>query len=317
MKLGIDIGGTKIAVGLVNDEDKLIHKDSTPTLSERSSDEVIKSMAELAKRVVLDAGASINNIESIGVGCPGILDKEKGIVIYSNNIRWDYVELRKGLSQYFDKPIFLNNDANCAALGEYAAGAAKGYSSALTITLGTGVGGGYILNGKIHSGFNNAAGSFGHTVIVSGGALCTCGRKGCLEAYASVTGLIRMATEAAQADNNSKLADLICQGIALDGKNIFDCVKAGDKTATEVLDKYVCYLGEGVTNFINELQPEVIVIGGGISKDKEYLIEPLKTIAARDVFCKGVPLPDIVPACLGNDAGIIGAAFLKVYEGNY
>lgn len=314
MKLGIDLGGTKIAAALVDDDYKIVRKASTPTLHKRHYSEIVKDMAHLALRLIDDSGISIDDVEYVGIGCPGILDRSKGYVLYSNNIRWDHVDLFGEFTKHLDIPLYMDNDANCAALGEFVAGAAKAYTSALTITLGTGVGGGLILDGKIYSGFNAAAGSFGHEVIISGGALCTCGRCGCLEAYASVTALIRMAGEEAKRNPESKLAQLLADGGSFNGKNIFDCAKSGDVSAKELVDQYIFYVGEGITNFVNVLQPDVIVIGGGLSKEGEYLLAPIKKQVAQNVFCKVVRQPEIKIASLGNDAGIIGAAFLKEYQ---
>ena len=203
-------------------------------------------------------------------------------------------------------PWYVDNDANCAALGEFLAGAAKGTRSAVMMTLGTGVGGGIVLDGHIYDGVNHAGAEIGHTVIQSGGVLCTCGRRGCLEAYASATALIRMAKEKAEKEPNSLLA----QADKLDGLTIFTLADQGDRAAQEVIDTYLFYVAEGITNVVNIFQPDVVVIGGGICGQGERILAPLRRQVAADVFCKQVSVPDIVIATLGNDAGLIGAAFL-------
>ncbi len=308
------MGGTNIAAAVVDDAYRIVAKGSVKTFKDRPYAQIIGDMAQLALLLTQQAGCSPEEIMAIGIGSPGILDTQTGYILYSNNIPWENVDLCGEFRKHFDRPIFIANDASCAALGEYIAGAAQNYDSALCITLGTGIGGGFILNGKIYSGFNSAAGSFGHTTLISGGALCTCGRRGCWEAYGSVTGLIRMAKEQATAHPSSTLAALCAGGVELTGKNIFQAAKAGDAVAKSVVDQYIFYVAEGITNFVNVLQPEVITLGGGISHEGDYILQPVKQYVRRDVFCKHIKLPEIKIAQLGNDAGIIGAAFLQEYR---
>ena len=314
MRIGIDLGGTNIAGGLVDDNCNIIVSKSIPTGRERPAPEIIGDMAGLIIDIVKTAGVSFDDITSIGIGSPGISDRVTGRVIYSNNIRWDNISLTDEIKHYIKKDVFLDNDANCAALGEFAAGAAKGYDSAVIITLGTGVGGGIIIDKKLHHGFNSAANHIGHMSIVSKGERCTCGRRGCWEAYASVTALIRMAEEAAKANPESKLNGILNQHGRLDGRSIFQAVQAGDRAANDVADQYYYYVADGVTNIANILQPDVIVIGGGLSNLGDYLLEPIIDQVKKDVFCKEVPIPVIKIAGLKNDAGIIGAALLEDYQ---
>ena len=214
-------------------------------------------------------------------------------------------------SQKIDKPVFIENDANAAAYGEYVAGAAKGAKNAVCITLGTGVGGGIIIDGKIYSGSNFAGAEIGHSVISVDGPQCSCGRKGCFEVFSSATGLIRMTKEAMEADKDTKMWEIAGSIDGVDGKTAFDGFRAGDKTATDVVNKYINYLGCGLTNVVNIFQPQVLLIGGGICKEGENLTKPLLEYIARESYC-------IDPNCstkldiakLGNDAGIIGAAYL-------
>ena len=191
--IGIDLGGTNIAVGLVDEDCKIVHSDSVPTLKERHWSEIIKDMAALSLKVLAESGHTLDEVKAVGIGCPGSIDKENGVVVYSNNIVMDHVPMAEELRKYIDLPVFLENDANAAALGEYAI-YGEGSDSFVFMTLGTGVGGGIILNGKVWSGFNGAGAEIGHQSLVYNGKPCTCGRRGCLEAYASVTALIQQTT---------------------------------------------------------------------------------------------------------------------------
>lgn len=309
-RIGIDIGGTKIAAGLVDEDYQIIKKASIPTLHERPYMEIIEDMARMVEALVKDAGVPKEDILGIGIGCAGTPDKENGTILFSNNLGWYDVPLARELGQMLSLPVHLDNDANAAALGEVLAGAAKGARSAVMITLGTGVGGGIILDGKVYDGVNHAGAEVGHTVIVSGGEPCTCGRKGCYEAYASTTALIRMAERAARSHPESQLAASLNENGSLNGLLIFGAVHAGDETAKKVLSEYLFYVSEGVINLVNIFQPEMIVIGGGISSQGELILGPVRRQLAQDVFCKAVSLPEVVCATLGNDAGIIGAAYV-------
>ena len=312
--IGIDLGGTNIAIGIVNEDYSILKKGSVPTDSHRPWQDIVKDMASLIEKLMKETGTTMDEIKEIGIGSPGTPDIEKGVVLYSNNLGWDMVPLREELNKYIDKPVYLDNDANCAALGEFLAGAASGLDSAVILTFGTGIGGGVILNDRIWSGFNYAGGELGHVVIKTGGQPCTCGRNGCWDAYASMTGVIRQGNEAADAHPESELAKLRASGTKLNGRNIFEVAKAGDDVAQQVVDQFIFYIAEGVVNVINIFQPEAVVIGGAIANEGDYVLEPLRKYAKRDVFCKQVKLPQIIRAKLGNDAGIIGAAFVGDYQ---
>ena len=305
-RVGIDLGGTNIAAGLVDENMNILCQMSVPTLSERPYQEIVRDMAVLVRGLVNMGNISMEEVESVGIGSPGTPEKETGNILYSNNLGWYDVPLLPELAKYIPVPLKVDNDANCAALGEFLAGAAKGCKSAVMITLGTGVGGGIVLDGQIYDGVNHAGAEIGHTVIVSGGELCTCGRRGCWEAYASATALIRMGKEAAAANPESLLAGYE----KLDGLAIFTAADQGDAVAQEVIDRYLFYVAEGLTNVVNVFQPEAVVIGGGICGQGERILKPIREQVAKDVFCKQVSVPQIVTATLGNAAGIIGAAFL-------
>lgn len=310
--VGIDLGGTNIAIGLVDEDGKIIHKDSVPTHKERSYQEILKDMAMLALKVIKDAGIEINEVKNIGVGSPGTPDCKNGILVYNNNLNFRNVPLRNELQKYIDLPVYLDNDANCAALAESVAGAAKGAQSSVTITLGTGIGGGVVIDGKIFSGFNYAGAELGHTVIMVDGEQCSCGRKGCWETYASASALIRQ-TKKAITENPDCLINKLVDGdlSKVDAKVAFDAAKQGDETGKKVVDQYIKYIAEGLINVINTFMPEILVIGGGVCKEGEYLLQPLREFIKEGVYGReDIPQTVLKTAQMGNDAGIVGAAML-------
>ncbi len=315
MKIGIDLGGTNIAAAIVDDNHGIIVKDSVPTGNHRPFEEIVYDMGALCLALTEQAGIHMRDIESVGIGSPGTPDIPNGRILYSNNLHWDNVPLCDELRKFIGhQNIALDNDANCAALGEYIAGAGQKYRSSVMVTLGTGVGGGIIINDRIYSGNHSAGGEIGHVVIVADGVRCTCGRKGCWESYASVTGLIRMGNEAADAHPDSQLDERRKADGHLNGRNIFEVAKSGDAAAKDVVDKYMFYVAEGITNLVNIFHPEAIVIGGGLSNEGDYLLNPIRAQVTLDRFCKHVPVPEIIKAQLGNDAGIIGAAVVGSYQ---
>ena len=315
MKLGIDIGGTTTTVAVVDDGYRIVSKNCMATQGERDSAAVVKDIADLAFKTVKDANLSMDDVSSVGIGSPGIVDKSTKSVLYSNNIKWKNVNLCDDISKHIaNKRMYIDNDANCAILGEWVAGAARGYSSAVMVTIGTGIGGGIILNGKIHNGFNSAANVIGHMSIVSGGRMCTCGRRGCWEAYASATALIRTADQVARVNPRSELSYVKARDGELNGKNIFETARNGDREATDIVNGFMFFIAEGITNIINILQPEIVVLGGGVSNEGEYLLDNITRQVRSDVFCKDIELPKIKIAKLKNDAGIIGAASLGVFD---
>jgi len=309
--IGIDLGGTNIAVGLVDENGKIIHKDSIPTLREREYQDIIKDMAMLSLKVIKDSGVDIKDVKSIGIGSPGTPNSRDGILVYTNNLKFRNVPMRTEMQKYVNLPVYIDNDANCAALAESVAGAAKDVEHSITITLGTGIGGGVVINNKVYSGFNFAAAELGHTVIVVDGEQCTCGRKGCWEAYAAATALIRQTKAAAQANPDSLINKLVNGDLSkIDAKTAFDAAKQGDETGKKVVAQYIKYLAEGLINVINTFQPEILVIGGGVCKEGEYLLKPLKELVDKGVYSRDVPQTQIKVAQMGNDAGIVGAAML-------
>ncbi|MBQ9893933.1 MAG: ROK family glucokinase [Ruminococcus sp.] len=309
--VGIDLGGTNIVAGVVDEEYNIIAKASTKTNCPRPEKEIADDMAKMALEAVKNANLTIDDIEWVGVGTPGIANSATGIIEYSNNLGFKNTPMVKYIQETIDKPVFIENDANAAAYGEFVAGAAKGAKNAVCITLGTGVGGGIIVDGKIYSGSNFAGAEIGHTVIEVDGAQCSCGRKGCFEAYSSATGLIRMTKEAMEQFPDSKLNDMANEKGKVTARTSFDCMRAGDKVAKDVVDKYIKYLAAGITNTINIFQPDVLCIGGGVCNEGDPLLLPMKALVKEEVYTRNSEKnTEIVIAKLGNDAGIIGAAFL-------
>jgi len=310
--IGIDLGGTNIVAGIVDENGKILVKEKAKTNLPRPAEAVIDDMILVSKKAVASAGLTMDQIESVGVGTPGTANKKTGIVEYSNNLAWQDVPLVDMLKKGLNKTIYIENDANAAAFGEYLAGAGKGYNSLVAITLGTGVGGGVITDGKILTGFSYAGAELGHTVIVAHGKRCTCGREGCFEAYASATGLINLTKEAMRRDKYSAMWDICDADLnKVNGKTAFDGMRVNDQTAKKVVDLYIDYLGIGVANMINIFQPEVLCIGGGICKEGDNLIKPLlEKVIPQTYARKEENRTKIVVAALGNDAGVIGAALL-------
>lgn len=314
--IGIDLGGTNIAVAIVSDGGEIVAKDSTPTLRERDVDEIIKDMASLCLKLLKEKNINLDNINSIGVGSPGIPDPVNGVIVYANNLNFDNTSVRNKLQKYINKPVYVENDANLAAIGEYEFGAGKKYKDLVAITLGTGVGAGVIIDGKIIGGSFHAGAELGHIVIQVGGEPCTCGRNGCWEQYSSATALIREAKRVASTFPDSKLNEISKNNINnINAKMVFDAMELGDEKATELIENYYDYLASGLVNIINIFQPEVIVIGGGISAQKEKLTKPLREKMVKEIYGgENAFKTHIKTATLGNDAGIIGAAMLYKFQ---
>ncbi len=309
--IGIDLGGTNIKVGLVNENYEIVEMASTPTNLPRSAEEIVKSMVDTMWKVLNTAKVTIGEVNSIGIGTPGVANRNSGVVLYSCNLDFRNVNLRELFKKYLDKPLYVENDANSAAFGEVLAGAGKGYKDVIVVTLGTGVGGGIIIDGKIYTGFNFCGAELGHNVIVYNGRQCGCGRKGCFEAYSSATALINMTRESMEEHKDSKMWEIAGSLENVDGKTAFDGMRADDAAAKDVVNMYIDYLGCGLTNIINTFQPEVLLIGGGICKEGKNLTDPLNEYIKREAYCVDAERSTKLDICkLGNDAGIIGAAFL-------
>ena len=310
--LGIDLGGTNIALGIVDEAGHILARCSVPTGAARPAEEIIASMADAAKALMRETGIPAEEIASAGVGSPGGVDRESGIVLTACNLPFANTPLAELLRSRLGMPVYVDNDANCAAWAEAAAGAAAGTRHSVTITLGTGIGGGIVIDGKLYGGFNNLGGEFGHAVIEADGELCPCGRRGCLEAYASATALARDAERAAEKDPTSLLQRYREDG-RFTAKSVFDAAAVGDAAAKAVLDRFIHYLALGLVGVIKIFQPEIIVIGGGVAAAGDALLQPLCEAVMREAYRPHVPefrRTKLTLAKLGGDAGIIGAALL-------
>lgn len=310
--IGVDLGGTTIKVGLVDENYTIIDKKVIPTLGQRSSSEVLKDMAMVCREIIEKHNLQEKDIHSIGIGCPGIASPKDGIIHFSSNLNFEEVNVREEIQKYIDVDVYVDNDANCAALGEVINGAAKGEEDVIVVTLGTGVGGGVIIGGKVYSGAFCGAGEVGHHIIALEGRPCGCGRKGCWEQYASATALIRDAKEAATKNPDTAMIALAeNQSIEnINAKVVFDAAQNGDQVAGEVLDQYFKYVAHGVTNLINSMQPGMVVLGGGMSAQKEKLTQPIRRYVEKQMYGGLTLQTRIEAAVLGNDAGIIGAALV-------
>ena len=309
--IGIDLGGTNIKAGVVNENYEIISKATTKTLLPRPAEEICADMAKVSLEAMEQAGLKLDDIQSVGIGTPGTANSETGIIEYSNNLGFLNLPVVELMQKHINKPFYVENDANAAAYGEFIAGAAKGANDAVCITLGTGVGGGIIINGKIYSGFNFAGAEIGHTVVDPNGPECTCGRKGCFEVFSSATGLVRMTKEAMLEDKASIMWQMNEEDGKVSARTAFNAMRAGDRAGKAVVDKYIRYLACGITNTINIFQPDILCIGGGVCNEGDPLLLPLKELVAKEVYTKNsAKNTEIVIAKLGNDAGIIGAAFL-------
>ena len=315
--IGVDLGGTNIAVGIVDENCRIVKKASVPTKPERGADAIVSDMAETAKNLLMELSIPLSEVKSAGVATPGTADTDRGVVVYANNIPLRNYPLADELSKRLGGiPAYIENDANAAAKAEAFAGVAKGAKYSVMITLGTGLGGGIVIDGKVYSGFNYAGAELGHVVIEKDGRQCSCGRRGCWEAYSSATGLVNITrdrvAEAMKAGRKSSIIDKIDGDLAkISARTAFAEMKAGDELGAEIVDEYISYLACGIVNIINIFQPNVLSIGGGICNEGEALTKPLREKVFAETYSKGdIPNTEIKIASLGNDAGIIGAAVL-------
>lgn len=313
--IGVELGVTNIVAGIVDKYGRMIRKDSAPTLKDRPYEEIIRDMAELIKRVLHDENVDIRSVRYIGVGCPGIPDIAAGTIVRNYTLNFINTPIREELQKYYDLPVFVENSANCAALAESVAGAAEDIEFSVTIKVGNGIGSGVIINNKIYSGFNFAGAEIGHMVIAMGGEPCTCGRKGCWEAYASATALINHARTVVKNNPDSLIYQMVEGDLSkITVTAIFEAAREGDNTCMDITHEYLKYLGEGIVNIANILMPEVIIISGEISKQGEHLLKPLREILCERIYSKDIRQPELKTAELGSAAIVIGAAMLGLYR---
>lgn len=312
-RIGVDLGGTNIAVGVINDKFEIISRSNTKTNIPRPAEEIFADIVKCAKDAVSKAGIDMGEVASIGIGTPGSCDKKNGVILYANNLYFDNVPAAELINKELPGvPVYIENDANCAALGEALAGSGKGKRSFIAVTLGTGVGSGIVLDGQVLTGCNDAGGELGHMVIKFDGEPCNCGRIGCWERYASATALVNQTKAAMLEHKDSVMWELAGGDIEkAGGRTAFDAMRKGDKWGKEVVDTYIRYISVGTTNIVNTFQPEMICFGGGICNEGETLLAPIREHVARERYSKKQEIQtEICRATLGNDAGIIGAACL-------
>lgn len=311
MYIGIDIGGTNLVAGVTNGMGQILDKVSRPVNKEWTAEEICAQTALLARQAAEISGTAPEKIKAVGVGLPGLVDNEAGVVLKTPNMPFDQTPFRELFKKEWDVPVYLGNDANCAAIGEYWAGAAKGCDPALVITLGTGIGGGLIVGGKLFTGYANSGMEVGHMCIHPNGVLCGCGSRGCWEQYGSATALIRLTQEEMERNKESMLWDC-AEGdrFKVTGRTAFQAARAGDSSASRVLYRYLQGLSVGLINLINVIHPEIVCLGGGVSNaEDDLLLDPLRELVTKGCFDKAAP-PRIEKASLGNDAGVVGAAML-------
>ena len=309
--IGIDVGGTGIQMGVVDEKGQIIAKGAIVTRTDIPFEDQVKAMADCALETLEKSGHTLIELASIGLGIPGIADQKTGVVPFCTNLGWKNVPLRETFQKYIDKPIFIDNDATVAGLAESVAGVSANTDSSVFLTLGTGVGAGIVIHGKVWSGFHGVGSEVGHMIMEIDGEPCSCGNRGCLERYTSATAIIRMAREAVAKHADSLIMSL-CGGdpSLINAKMVFDAAREGDEQGLKVFRRYARYLGQAIATIVNFFDPEVIVLGGGVSKAGKFLLDAVREEAPKYCIYKSMPISRIELAELGPDAGIIGAAML-------
>ena len=311
MYVGIDVGGTNLVAGLVDEAGAIVHKSTCPVNRDWTAEQLTRQLAKLSLQAAEEAGCPLSELQAAGVGLPGLVNNKTGVVVKTTNMPFYNTPFREMFQEDLKIPVYLGNDADCAAVGEYWAGSAKGCDPAVVVTLGTGIGSGMVKGGKLYTGFGGAGMEAGHMIIQPNGVRCGCGNLGCWEQYGSATALIRLTREEMEYSRDSLLWEL-CGGDTrkLEGRTTFQAVRQGDATARKALDRYLEGLSMGLINMVNVLFPEIVCLGGGISNaDDDLLLNPLRELVHRGSFDKD-HLPRIERASLGNDAGVVGAAML-------
>lgn len=311
--LGLDVGGTCMVAGIVDENYRIIAKESLATRPGRPIDEITADMAEVSRNAVRQAGLPLAALSSWGIGMPSYVNPKTNLLVHANCFGWKNVPIYDYLQKHLSLPIYIANDANCAAYGEVIAGAARSYTDAILLTLGTGVGGGIIIGKKIYCGYDRMGAELGHTKLVYDGCRCTCGQKGCLEAYCSSTALTRILKEALKTRPHSLIRELAGEDDSgLNGKILFEAARREDALAREIVEAYIDRLAAGISTFITIFRPQVVILGGGIAGAGDLLLKPLNERLHSCTFAAAeIGVPPVIRAALGNDAGLIGAALLE------
>ena len=311
VRIGIDVGGTGIQFGAIDENMNILAEKSNPTTTSVSFSEQVARIADAVVATASAAGFSADQIDRIGVGIPGISDPVTGDIVKCPNMGWFHVPFRQEFMKHLSVPLYIENDANVAALAESAAGVSAGTSSSVFITIGTGIGSGIILNGRIWNGFHGIGGELGHVIFGLNGVPCTCGNHGCLERYCSATALIRMGREAVALQPDSLILRSVGNDLTrIEARTVIDAARENDPVAVEVYGRWISQLAQAIAGVVNLLDPEVIVLGGGVSKAGDFLLNPLRSEFRKYVLYSDQPLPDLRIAVLGSKAGIIGASML-------
>ncbi len=311
-RLGVDVGGTFIKAGVVDESYAILHKVSVPTGGGAGYQDVVANIAHAAELAANEAGLEAKDFVSVGIGIPGLMNPRTGVVISAPNLNgWHDVPFLEAIQKLLPIPVYVGNDANCAVVGETLAGAAKGCENVVMLTLGTGVGGGIITDGRLFTGGHGLGAELGHMALQMDGTVCGCGMKGCIEAYCSVTALVKQTLRAMEADPDSAMHGYAKEAGLVDGRTAFECSKQGDKAAMAVVENYCKYLANAIGSLVTLFRPDVVLIGGGLSNQRAYLMDKLNALVPRFVFASDIiGQPPVVRATLGNDAGTIGAAYL-------
>ncbi len=299
---GIDLGGTNLKLGLVTAEGEVVARHRCPTEAEGGADHVLARMADAVRDLCDTAGVDLADVPAVGVGSPGPLDTRAGVVVFSPNLKWHDVPVRDRLRAALDRPVVLENDANAAAYGEFRCGAGREVDTLVVLTLGTGVGGGMILDGRLYRGTNDTGAELGHLIVAHGGRRCACGAEGCLEAYASATAVLDRTRERIEAGEASSLAG------AFTSKDVFDAATAGDALAAEIVEETAGYLGAGITSILHAVNPQRVALAGGMAGAGEPFLARIRAAVDRLAFERARKVVTIVYTALGDDAGLIGAA---------
>ena len=312
LRLGVDVGGTFIKAGVVDENYAILHKVSVPTGGDASYQTVVENIAHAAELAAREAGLTVKDLATVGIGIPGLMNPRMGVVVSAPNLNgWHDVPFLEAIQKLLPVPVYVGNDANCAVVGETLAGAAKGSENVVMLTLGTGVGGGIVTDGRLFVGGQGLGAELGHMALQMGGNTCGCGMKGCIEAYCSVTSLVKQTRQAMAAAPDSAMHAYAKEAGLVDGRTSFECSKMGDKAAIQVVENYCRYLANAIGSLVTCFRPDVVLIGGGLSNQRAYLMDKLNALLPQFVFASDIiGVPPILRATLGNDAGTIGAAFL-------
>ena len=312
LRLGVDVGGTFIKAGVVDEDCAILHKVSVPTGADAEYMDIVRNIAHVAELAASEVGLAVKDFASVGIGIPGLMNPKTGVVVSAPNLNgWRNVPFLEAIRKLLPAPVYVGNDANCAVAGETLAGAAKGCENVVMLTLGTGVGGGIVTDGRLYTGGQGLGAELGHMVLQMDGETCACGMHGCIEAYCSVTALVKQTLRAMEADQNSAMHAYAREAGLVDGRTAFECSKQGDAAAVQVVENYCNYLANAIGSLVTVFRPDVVLIGGGLSNQRAYLMDKLNARLPKFVFASDlIGMPPILRATLGNDAGTIGAAYL-------